>query len=82
MLLGRVTSLSEHPIRELVDAGVIVTINTDDVLVFGQSVSDEFHNLYSAGLFTATELDQIRLNGLTQQDGKRIRASADDRPTP
>ena len=39
VLLGRVKSLARHPIRELYDAGVKVTINTDDVLVFGQSVS-------------------------------------------
>jgi adenosine deaminase len=50
VLLGRVQSLAEHPIRKLYDAGVKVTVNTDDVLVFGQSVSDEFLNLYRAGL--------------------------------
>jgi adenosine deaminase len=32
--------------------------------MFGQSVSDEFLNLYRAGLFNAAELDQIRQNGL------------------
>jgi hypothetical protein len=36
-----------------------------DVLMFGQSVSDEFLNLYRAGLFSAAELDQIRQNGLS-----------------
>ncbi len=65
VLLGRVESLSVHPIRKLYDAGVKVTVNTDDVLVFGQSVSDEFLNLYRAGLFTAVELDELRQNGLS-----------------
>jgi adenosine deaminase len=65
VLLGRVESLSVHPIRKLYDAGVKVTVNTDDVLVFGQSVSDEFLNLYRAGLFTAAELDELRQNGLS-----------------
>lgn len=65
VLLGRVNSLAEHPIRKLYDAGVKVTVNTDDVLVFGQSVSDEFLNLYQAGLFSAAELDEIRQNGLS-----------------
>ena len=64
VLLGRVESLAEHPIRKLCDGGVKVTVNTNDVLVFGQSVSDEFLNLYRAGLFSAAELDEIRQNGL------------------
>ena len=65
MLLGRVSSLAEHPIRKLYDAGVKVTVNTDDVLVFGQSVSEELINLYRAGLFGAAELDDLRQNGLS-----------------
>jgi adenosine deaminase len=65
VLLGRVERLAEHPIRKLYDAGVKVTVNTDDVLVFGQSVSDEFLNLYRAGLFRAAELDDLRQNGLS-----------------
>lgn len=64
LLLGRVDSLKTHPIRQLYDAGIIVTIAADDVLVFGQGVSEEFLNLHNAGVFTADELDEIRLNGL------------------
>ena len=65
MMLGRVASLEAHPIRRLFDAGVKVTVNTDDILVFGKSVSEEFLSLFDAGLFTASELDAIRLNGLS-----------------
>lgn len=39
---------------------VRVTINSDDALVFGVGVSEEFMTLYQAGVFTAAELDQIR----------------------
>jgi len=63
--LSRVDSLKNHPIRKLFDNGVIVTINSDDVLVFGNSVSQEFLDLYTSGLFTAEELNEIRLNGLS-----------------
>ena len=66
-MLGRVESLAVHPIRKLYDAGVRVTINTDDILVFGQSVSEEYLNLYRAGVFTTAELDQIRQNGLSDE---------------
>lgn len=63
-LLGRVQSLATHPMRTLFDAGVVVTVNTDDVLVFGNGVSEEFLALFDAGLLRAAELDLIRLNGL------------------
>jgi hypothetical protein len=65
VLLGRVESIAAHPVRKLVDAGVRVTINTDDALVFGCTVSEEFLALYQAGVLSAAELDQIRLNSLT-----------------
>jgi adenosine deaminase len=58
--LGRVNSLQEHPIRVLFDAGVMVTINTDDPLIFGCTLSGEFQALYEAGVMTAQELDSIR----------------------
>jgi adenosine deaminase len=64
LMLGRVESLAKHPIRKLFDAGVRVTVNSDDVLIFGSSVSEEFLALHRAGLFTAAQLDTIRLNGL------------------
>jgi adenosine deaminase len=63
--LGRVEALAAHPIRKLFDAGVRVTVNTDDMAVFGQSVSDEFLNLYKSGCLNENELDQIREAGLS-----------------
>jgi adenosine deaminase len=59
--LGRVARLEDHPIRRLYDAGVKVTVNTDDALVFGTSLSEEFLALFQCGLMTAAELDHIRL---------------------
>jgi adenosine deaminase len=41
-----------------------VTVNTDDLTIFGQSVSQEFLLLYQSGLLTDTEIDKIRLEGL------------------
>jgi adenosine deaminase len=63
--LGRVESMALHPIRKLFDAGIRVTVNTDDVLFFENGVSEEFLALHRCGLFSAAELDQIRLNGLS-----------------
>lgn len=63
-----VESYSTHPIRKLYDNGIHVTINTDDMLVFNQSVSQEYLNLYNSGLMTAEELDCIRETGLKELD--------------
>ena len=68
-MLSRVENLAAHPIRTLFDAGVIVTVNTDDVLFFGNGVSEEFLALHRAGVFTAQELDEIRRNGLDDMRG-------------
>jgi adenosine deaminase len=61
VMLGATTSLKAHPIRVLFDHGVEVTINTDDLMVFGQSVSQEYMNLFKARVFSADELDGIRV---------------------
>jgi adenosine deaminase len=62
--LGRVKSIGTHPIRTLFDYGIRVTINSDDILAFNQTVSMEYLDLYRSGLFNAEELDMIRLEGL------------------
>jgi len=63
--LCRVLDYNTHPIRKLHDNGIKVTINIDDMLIFNQSISDEFFNLYNTGLFNPTELNEIRGNGLS-----------------
>ena len=60
VMLDGVPGLASHPIRALFDNGVPVTINTDDLMIFGQSVSEEYRNLYQAGVFSAQELEDIR----------------------
>lgn len=57
-------SYARHPIRTLFDHGVPVTINTDDLLIFNASASQEYLNLYQAGTMTGEELDIIRRTGL------------------
>ena len=64
VMLDAVQDLASHPIRILFDNGVPVTINTDDLMIFGQSVSEEYRNLYQAGVFSAQELEDIRCASL------------------
>jgi adenosine deaminase len=63
--LGRVARMEEHPIRRLFDAGVRVTVGSDDPLVFGTSLSAEFLTLSDAGVMTPAELDAVRLQALS-----------------
>lgn len=64
VILKRVKDYKSHPIKELYHAGIPVTINTDDMLIFNQSVSQEYLNIYKAGILSANELNDIRENGL------------------
>lgn len=64
VMLSAVQDIVSHPIRVLFDNGVPVTINTDDLMIFDQTVSDEYRNLYQAGVFSAEELDSIRRSSL------------------
>lgn len=64
--LGRVPEMKRHPIQKLFRAGVDVTINSDDVLIFDSDVSKEYVRLFACGALTAEELDAIRVNGLRE----------------
>jgi adenosine deaminase len=61
--LGAVKDLKTHPIRKLFDKGIRVTINTDDLVLFNKSVSDQFDDLLNENVFSFEELEIIRKNG-------------------
>ncbi len=65
--LGRVARIEDHPIRRLYDEGVRVTVNSDDPLMFGSDLSEEFLLLFRAGVMTAAELDTVRREGLRDE---------------
>jgi adenosine deaminase len=67
--LNRVKSYKTHPIRILFDHGVNVTVNTDDVMLFNAGNSEQYLKLYKSGLFSAEELNVIRMNGLGNARG-------------
>ncbi|MEN8798709.1 MAG: hypothetical protein ABF293_05635 [Flavobacteriaceae bacterium] len=62
--LGASENYSAHPLRKLYDAGVRITINTDDLLLFNATITDQFAELIKQGLFTFEEIDSIRRNAL------------------
>ena len=63
--LGVVESYELYPVEQLLNNGITVTINTDDLLIFGDSISAQYQKLYNAGAVGATELNCIRLSGLS-----------------
>ena len=58
-----VPSMAEHPLRNLMNAGVRCTLSTDDPLVFGNSLNDEYAALANEGGFTRAELKTLAKNG-------------------
>ncbi len=68
VMLDSVSDMGVHPIRVLYDNGVQVTINTDDLMIFDQSVSEEYLNLYRSNVLNAEELENIRLTSLKNTD--------------
>jgi adenosine deaminase len=61
--LGVFPSIAAHPLRALLAAGVNCTVSTDDPLVFGNSLTDEYHALATEAAFTHPELARIAANG-------------------
>ncbi|MNP26191.1 Aminodeoxyfutalosine deaminase [compost metagenome] len=64
IMLKRAISYNHHPIKELFENDIPVTINTDDLLIFDSSISEEYLKLYNNKVFSVAELEIIRKTGL------------------
>jgi len=60
-----VPSLSEHPLRAMLDAGLCVTINSDDPAYFGGYVNDNFIQCRHVFGLSADEIVMLARNSLT-----------------
>lgn len=63
--LGSVKSIAEHPIRELYDQGIKLTVNTDDLILFDATITDQLTGLIENKVFNFEEIDEIRKNGFS-----------------
>jgi adenosine deaminase len=61
--LGVAASLRDHPLRRLLAAGVRCTVSTDDPLIFGNTLTDEYLGLAAEAGFTRAELVALARNG-------------------
>jgi adenosine deaminase/aminodeoxyfutalosine deaminase len=59
---GAVASLDRHPVRRLYDAGVPITLNTDDPAMFMTTLTREFEIAREVLGFSDTQLEQIAGN--------------------
>lgn len=57
-LLGIVPPDAPHPIRKMLDAGLNVSVHTDDPAMFGTSLSDELQLLNNQG-FAMSEISEL-----------------------
>ncbi len=55
---------AHHPLRHLWDAGLLITINSDDPPMFGIDLTHEYQVLVDNFNFNQAELEQISLNGI------------------
>ncbi len=59
--LGGFPRLEEHPLPKLIDAGILVTINSDDPPMFSTSLSEEFSRCSDVFGFSESELKRFVL---------------------
>ncbi len=60
---GAVPALDAHPLRRLFDAGVPLTLNTDDPVFFATTLCKEYHLAVQQFGFSAGDLVQLTLTG-------------------
>jgi len=58
-----VKNLEDHPVREYLDRGAFITINTDDPTLFNTTLLDEYWKLYDIMDFKLRHIYHIIVNG-------------------
>lgn len=74
--LGVAPSLAAHPLRALHEAGVRCTLSTDDPIMFGNEIEDEYRAAHEHQGFSADGLARLARNGLEAAHAdERLRAA-------
>lgn len=63
-----IQAMADHPVRRLFDAGVRVTINSDDPTFFGNRLIDDFAAIYYDCGFSIEEIGRVARNGFEVAD--------------
>jgi aminodeoxyfutalosine deaminase len=59
-----VRSIEEHPLRRYFEHGLVVTVNSDDPKMFGNSLAEEYRLLESRQGFSRDEIRALILQGI------------------
>jgi adenosine deaminase len=62
--IGVIADQAAHPIRQLYDAGVYVTVNSDDPPMFNTTLTDEYLMLVNTLGFDLDAIERLVLNGV------------------
>jgi adenosine deaminase len=77
---GVVSTIAEHPIREYFDHGLIISVNTDDPMMFGTTLDKEYELLVQECGFTRQEICRLILLGVESswlpEDRKKLLAAS------
>ena len=80
-----VPSIAEHPLRQMAEAGLFVTLNSDDPPMFGTSLSNEYLVAGRDLGFSPAELAALAANGVRasflDRGGRRRRCSRRSPPS-
>jgi adenosine deaminase/aminodeoxyfutalosine deaminase len=61
---GVCSSFAAHPLRKYFDAGLLVTLNSDDPAFFGSDVAHEYLLAHSEQGFSRDELRKLAANSI------------------
>jgi adenosine deaminase len=61
---GVCKSVETHPIKQYLQHGLVVTVNSDDPTMFNTSISLEYSELVQKLGFTASDLKRLSMNGI------------------
>jgi adenosine deaminase len=64
VIANRYPSLAEHPLRRMREAGLLVTINTDDPAMTGAELGSEYRGVADAQGYTFEEMCRIAVEGI------------------
>ena len=77
---GVVSAIAEHPIREYFERGLIISVNTDDPMMFGTTLDKEYELLVQECGFTRQEICRLILLGIESswlsEDRKKLLATS------
>lgn len=82
---GVVSDIKEHPIREYFERGLIISVNTDDPIMFGTSLDKEYELLVKECGFTRQEICRLIRLGIEStwlsDDRKKLLATSFEKET-